>query len=66
VLSTLAASGKVEVTIDGKKMTSIVKKDRKDCAPEMAFLSGELKDGNHKVTVKCTGKFNIDSFIYWN
>ena len=32
----------------------------------MAFLSGELKDGNHKVTVKCTGKFNIDSFIYWN
>ncbi len=66
VLSTLAESGKVEVTIDGKKMTSIVKKDRKDGAPEMAFLSGELKDGNHKVTVKCTGKFNIDSFIYWN
>ncbi len=51
-----------EVYIDGNKVNSIELKPQTDDTV-ISYLSEKLSDGTHSVTVKCTGKANIDSVI---
>ncbi|MDE5714668.1 MAG: M60 family metallopeptidase [Anaeroplasmataceae bacterium] len=64
VLSSKSFGDKFEVYIDGKKVSSIDLK-KVENGTYASFISDELSEGKHKVTIKCTGKANIDSILYW-
>ncbi|MDE5756724.1 MAG: discoidin domain-containing protein, partial [Clostridia bacterium] len=64
ILSSNAYGRDYEVTIDKKKVDSIdLKQD--SSASYASFISGELASGKHKVTIKCKGIANIDSFVIY-
>lgn len=62
--SLFSDQSRFEVTIDGKKVDSIQINDENQIA--MTYISPELKEGKHKVTIQCLGNANIDSFVYWD
>ena len=54
------------MTIDGKKVSSDFFKNNKGERTLIAFMSGELSQGKHKVKVKCKKKnCSLDSLVVW-
>ncbi|MDE7464320.1 MAG: hypothetical protein K2M48_04740, partial [Clostridiales bacterium] len=64
ILSSSKYGQKYEVYIDGKKVNSEKLKDDNG-AYALKYLSPKLSKGKHKITVKCTGEANIDSFVFY-
>ena len=66
LLSSSAFERDFEVTIDGKKVSSDFFKNNKGERTLIAFMSGELSQGKHKVKVKCKKKnCSLDSLVVW-
>ncbi len=62
VISSNSLGQKFEVYIDGKKIESIALK-QDDGSYRYSYISPELKEGKHKVKIKCKGEANFDSFV---
>ncbi len=64
LLSSFAEGTDFTVTIDGRVVPSIELKD--DQNPYgVSYISSELSNGSHSVTVKCNTKANIDSVVIY-
>lgn len=56
--------GKLEISIDGQSVgTADLKGDYN--GSKIVFVSSELSKGKHRVSVRCSGQGNIDSFAIW-
>ncbi|MCI8612547.1 MAG: hypothetical protein HFE48_02470 [Clostridia bacterium] len=65
IISNIVAGTDYEVKIDGKKVESIEVKDDEN-PMYVGWLSPELKEGHHKVRIKCLKKnTGIDSLLIW-
>lgn len=64
ILSSKSFKDDFEVYIDGKKVSSIDLKEV-ESGTYASFISDVLKEGKHTVKIKCKGKANIDSILYW-
>ena len=62
ILSSEAYGSNFEVKIDGKVVSSIDLKKITD-GYGVTYISKELSEGKHKVTIKCKGRANIDSIV---
>ncbi|MDE5548876.1 MAG: discoidin domain-containing protein [Clostridia bacterium] len=65
ILSSKSFKTKFEVYIDGKRVSSIDLKED-DSLTYVSYMSPELKNKKHKVTIKCKGESNIDSIVIYN
>lgn len=60
ILSAANYGSNFQVTIDGKKVSSIEIKEG-----EVSFISNLLQNGSHTVKITCKGRASIDSIVTW-
>ncbi|MDE7214849.1 MAG: hypothetical protein K2N68_03335, partial [Clostridia bacterium] len=65
MLSTDLTAAGFEVYIDGKKVDSLEMRGNEGGFMEVSYLSPELENGEHKVSIKCCGSANFDSAVSW-
>ena len=64
ILSPAGYKGNFEVYVDGKRVDSMALKED-DGDFKMVYLTNALKEGKHRVVIRCTGRAAIDSIVVY-